>query len=42
MSSELESLRQRVAELKAENMKLKQLIEESAKREAESVTLRRN
>jgi len=40
MSSELESLRQRVAELEAENMKLKQFIEESAKREAESVNLK--
>ncbi|PKB92347.1 hypothetical protein RhiirA5_445039 [Rhizophagus irregularis] len=36
MSSELELLRQRITELEAENTKLRQIIEENSKREAES------
>ena len=36
MSSELELLRQRITELEAENAKLRQIIEENSKREAES------
>ena len=36
MSSELELLRQRITELEAENAKLRQIIEENTKREAES------
>src|SRR2546430_9458230 len=35
MSSELELLRQRITELEAENTKLRQIIEENSKREAE-------
>ena len=36
MSSELELLRQRITDLKAENAKLRQIIEENAKRDAEN------
>ena len=36
MSSELELLRQRITELEAENVKLRQIIEENTKREAEN------
>ncbi|CAG8547184.1 10410_t:CDS:2, partial [Cetraspora pellucida] len=36
MSSELELLRKRITELEAENTKLRQIIEENSKREAES------
>ncbi|RGB23919.1 hypothetical protein C1646_773811 [Rhizophagus diaphanus] len=36
MSSELELLRQRITELEAENMKLRQIIEENSKHEAEN------
>ena len=36
MSSELELLRQRITELEAENAKLRQIIEENAKRDAEN------
>ncbi|POG76449.1 hypothetical protein GLOIN_2v1474646 [Rhizophagus irregularis DAOM 181602=DAOM 197198] len=36
MSSELELLRQRITELEAENTKLRQIIEENSKREAEN------
>ncbi|GES88484.1 hypothetical protein GLOIN_2v1789359 [Rhizophagus clarus] len=36
MTSELESLRQRIIELEAENSKLKQIIEENARRDAEN------
>ena len=34
MSSELELLRQRITELEAENTKLRQIIEENARRDA--------
>ena len=40
MSSELELLRQRITELEAENVKLRQIIEENTKREAENTELK--
>jgi predicted RNase H-like nuclease (RuvC/YqgF family) len=36
MTSEVESLRQRITELEAENAKLRQIIEENARRDAEN------
>ncbi|RHZ78623.1 hypothetical protein Glove_158g81 [Diversispora epigaea] len=39
MQSEFDLLKQRVIDLEAENVKLKQIIEENAKRKAENVIL---
>ena len=40
MQSEFDLLKQRVIDLEAENAKLKQIIEENAKREAENINLK--
>ena len=40
MQSEFYLLKQRVIDLEAENAKLKQIIEENAKREAENINLK--
>jgi cell division protein FtsB len=40
MQSEFDLLKQRVIDLEAENTKLKQIIEENAKREAENINLK--